>query len=326
MSDFFEQSINNYSGLSTETKPAIAAGNKVPNGSRWREVDTGAEFFFNQSNDAWYLFKDNGKIYDEASGLYKGLLFNAEAPQICSQDYLLALAEGDIPGHSAFSKFGRVAGVGNTVVDMWNGTGIYVWPVAAQRMNVVSTSSSDDLGSTGVEKVMIVGLDGSYTEISEEVTLDGVVDVLTTASFLRVNSCYVTQVGTAEAAVGAITVKNVGNTITYSGISVGNTTCRQMIYTVPIGKSLYVTSINVASGAGGNAVKLNAVIMTPKVRVFGSTVFIPLGELMTINSGFIRTLEMPAKIPAKADLKLSVVGDYSLGAALCTAAVRGWLE
>jgi len=38
--DFFEQAINNYSGLSSETKPTIAAGNRVPNGSRWREVDT----------------------------------------------------------------------------------------------------------------------------------------------------------------------------------------------------------------------------------------------------------------------------------------------
>ena len=55
MSDFFEQSINNYSGLSSETKPTIAAGNNVPNGSRWREVDTKNVYFFNLSDDKWYL-------------------------------------------------------------------------------------------------------------------------------------------------------------------------------------------------------------------------------------------------------------------------------
>ena len=54
MADYFEQAINNYSGLSSETKPTIAAGNRVPNGSRWREVDTGNTFFFNLSDDAWY--------------------------------------------------------------------------------------------------------------------------------------------------------------------------------------------------------------------------------------------------------------------------------
>ena len=55
MADFFEQAINNYSGLSTETKPTIAAGNNVPNGSRWREVDTAKVFHYNRSNDTWYL-------------------------------------------------------------------------------------------------------------------------------------------------------------------------------------------------------------------------------------------------------------------------------
>lgn len=54
MANFFEESIRNYSGLSTETKPTIAAGVAVPNGSRWREVDTGKVFFFNLSDDTWY--------------------------------------------------------------------------------------------------------------------------------------------------------------------------------------------------------------------------------------------------------------------------------
>ena len=55
MADFFEQAINNYSGLASETKPTIAAGNRVPNGSRWREVDTGRVLFFDINTDAWYV-------------------------------------------------------------------------------------------------------------------------------------------------------------------------------------------------------------------------------------------------------------------------------
>jgi len=58
MSDFFETAIKNYSGLSSETKLTIAAGNNVPNGSRWREVDavTGdiKTYYFNASDDTWY--------------------------------------------------------------------------------------------------------------------------------------------------------------------------------------------------------------------------------------------------------------------------------
>ena len=62
--DFFEQAINNYSGLSTETKPTIAAGNNVPNGSRWREVDTDITYFFNKSDDTWYTFDARSILTD----------------------------------------------------------------------------------------------------------------------------------------------------------------------------------------------------------------------------------------------------------------------
>lgn len=55
MANFFEESIRNYSGLSSETKPTTAAGNLVPNGSRWREVDTGKVYFYNLSDDTWYV-------------------------------------------------------------------------------------------------------------------------------------------------------------------------------------------------------------------------------------------------------------------------------
>ncbi len=54
MADFFEAAIRTFSGFSTETKPTIAAGNNVPNGSRWREVDTGKTYHFDIATDVWY--------------------------------------------------------------------------------------------------------------------------------------------------------------------------------------------------------------------------------------------------------------------------------
>ena len=54
MADFIESTIKTYSGLSTETKPTIAAGNTVPNGSRWREVDTLKTYHFDLATDTWY--------------------------------------------------------------------------------------------------------------------------------------------------------------------------------------------------------------------------------------------------------------------------------
>jgi len=273
---------------------------------------------------------ENQGKYKDTDGVLHGFINNAGSPQIYSQDYLLAMAEGDIVGHTGFMKFGRVSGVNNTLVDVWAGEGgtasLYVFPPSAIQMNVVSSSPNDDLGNTGIEKIMIVGLDSTYDEISEEITMDGVTAVTTTKSFLRINSCYATQTGSVGSAVGTITVKNTANTITYSVISIELTACRQMIYTVPVGKTLYLTSITTASGAGGNALKLNATVFTPKVKLFGSTVFLPQGELLTLNSDIVRNLEVPSVIPEKSDLKMSVIGDYSAGGTLCIVAVRGWLE
>jgi len=65
MANNFETVVKNFSGLSTETKPTIAAGNAVPNGSRWREVDTGLTYHFNLGDDAWHV---SGKHIEAISG------------------------------------------------------------------------------------------------------------------------------------------------------------------------------------------------------------------------------------------------------------------
>lgn len=65
--DFKESTITTYSGTSLETKPTIAAGTDVPNGSRWREIDTNKEYFFNLADDKWYLFEQSMATKDITS-------------------------------------------------------------------------------------------------------------------------------------------------------------------------------------------------------------------------------------------------------------------
>lgn len=272
----------------------------------------------------------SGKIYDENTSTYKGLLFNEGSPQVCSQDYLLSLSEGDITGHTPFSKFGRVSAVSNTLVDVWiNGTGTpsqYVFPPSAIQFHVVSTSAQDGVGGTGILTLRLEGLDSNYAVITEDITMNGITPVTTTNSFLRINFCYALTAGSTGAAVGTITVKNTADTITYSVISPGMNVCRQLIYTVPAGKTLYLTSLTIASGQGGNSLNVNAVIFTPKYRLVGGSVFYPAGELLAINSETIRTLEIPGKFTEKTDIKMSVIGDYASASSTCIGAVRGWLE
>ena len=62
MAELTEGSIYNYSGLSSETKPTSGAGNTVPNGSRFREVDTNGIYFYDLSSDGWYSFDENAAL------------------------------------------------------------------------------------------------------------------------------------------------------------------------------------------------------------------------------------------------------------------------
>jgi len=84
MTDFFETTIKNFSGLSSETKPTIAAGNNIPNGSRWREVDTGKEYHFNLSDDLWYLKYDpsNGVPPTYTGQTASGEVYNIQPGQL----------------------------------------------------------------------------------------------------------------------------------------------------------------------------------------------------------------------------------------------------
>jgi hypothetical protein len=107
---------------------------------------------------------------------------------------------------------------------------------------------------------------------------------------------------------------------------------RQLVYTVPTGKTLYITSITFSSGIGNAAgpAAESYVVFTTRATVDPGTgavssVFYPYNEVGSENTSFFRTLEFPTKIPATADLKISVVGDVALSVG-CVAAIRGWLE
>jgi hypothetical protein len=273
------------------------------------------------------------KIFDTLTSTYKGLQFNAEAPQVCAQDYLQALAEGDIAGHSMFDKYGRVTGIQTTLTDVWDygaTTALYVFPAAAAKMRVVSDNIADDVGQAGATKIKINGLIAGYVDTTEEVTMDGTTPVQTAQSWLRINKVWVSA---GANAVGNIKVYHLTNaTPIYAYISATYTQSRQLIYTVPTGQTLYITSVTVSSGVGNttSSGKYNYVSFTLRATVDPgsravSTLFYPEAETGIINAAFYRPFLVPLKIPATADLKMQVQGDTAQ-AVICTAAMRGWIE
>lgn len=279
--------------------------------------------------DACVNYMNNAGKYIDSTGTYHAYKDIDGKPRVSSMPYLYDIAEGNVTNHTAFTKLGYNGDVGATEEDIWTQGGIYSFPPAGGiPMEVVSSQAVDNLTGTGVQKVKITYLDETYTQQTEVLSLNGVTAVPTVAQkILRVNSIRATQVGTGKVAAGDITLKAVGSATVYRAISTGFTRGRGLIYTVPLGKTLYITSISLSSGFT-TAGKIVRWIGRAEVDDTAPTVKIdfyqPFFELMTQDASFHRCFEIPVKIPATASLKISATSNGA--GSFCSCSLRGWSE
>lgn len=153
-----------------------------------------------------------------------------------TQATLFDVARGHYSNMQAVNIFGFNREVGTTLETIWNDGGQYTFLSSAQQLSVVSDSASDTMD------VLISGLDSSYNEITETVTLTGTTAVTTTSSFLRVNQAII------------LSGSNVGDiTGTYSSTKLFHIEATQgltqaCVYTVPAGHELYLFRIDLSSG------------------------------------------------------------------------------
>lgn len=185
-------------------------------------------------------------------------------------------------------------------------------------------------GGTGAQVCRAKGLDGDYAEIAEFFVMNGASAVASTRTdFFRINSWRVIAAGSGKAAAGTIDIRHLSDTPIYSRMVLGDTRARNIFYTVPAGKTLYVTSVTLSSGAavaGRSTRMVTRATYDPSLNcalpVMG--LFQPFTEVIIQDSAFSRTLEIPTKLPEKTDLKVSVISPD--GATYAEAALRGWLE
>ena len=245
-----------------------------------------------------------------------------------AKPYLYAIAEGDEAGHTLIQKVGYNAAVGTTEVDVWSiGNTQYVYPVAAGIQMAVASSdnTNDKAGGTGALTVTIGYLDANYAEQTTTVTLNGTTRVNTTPTNIRrINSFRVATTGTAGKPAGNLSLTNTGGTVTYSYIAAGYTRARNSIYTVPAGKSLYLTSMS-ASAAGAKYLRVILKASTNAGTVFTSGVqFYPYYEVVLLNSVSNKDFNAPLVFHATTDIKVTAIAEAS--GSIVTCDYRGWIE
>lgn len=175
------------------------------------------------------------------------------------EDFALEVARGNVPGASCILKFGMNEDIdtGSTPEEIWSYGGAYTFPDGAAVLRVNSTNAADTSTGTGARTITIQGLDGNYAEVSVDVTMNGTGNVDTTQTFIRVNRAFVKTAGSSEYNVGGIRITHQGTgTPVVAEIPATYGQTEMAIYTIPAGKSGYLTSFS------GSITKKNAGVAT----------------------------------------------------------------
>lgn len=174
-------------------------------------------------------------------------------------DFALEVVRGNVTGIGGVNKFGTNLAVGTSFEDIWIQGGTWTKLPAATTLDVSSSNANDTVAGSGAQTLTIEGLDANYDELSETVDMNGQTPVVTTGVFLFVNRTYVSRGGSGFANEGDIYVAD-DSTAHTSGVP--NTAAaiqskvvatqgqsQQAIYTLPAGKTGYITNAWIIAGA-----------------------------------------------------------------------------
>lgn len=174
-------------------------------------------------------------INERAIDTYKGISTG-------SHDYLMNVGFGLVPGHRRVTALGNNPDV-DGVEDVWTGGGTYPWMTGATALEIVSDNAADASAGTGARTVLINGLDATWTEVSQVVTLNGTTAVAIPTSLYRIQSALIMSAGSGKVNAGILTIRDSGGGTTRAIIPAGYGITRQSQFTVPLGYTLSVNSI-----------------------------------------------------------------------------------
>ena len=219
------------------------------------------------------------------------------------------IARGVIRGTTVIHKFGRNPNIGGIPETVWEQGGVYTYLTVASTIYVSGADAQDGAAGTGARTVTVQGLDASYNAIEETLTVDGAVSQ---NSFLRVYRAFVASAGSLQT--------NKGNVLISTGASGGGTVLAKIatigtgtvygqgqtnlaLYTIPAGKTGYLTNWNIGVGAYNDAVTANLY-----TREIGNGLIFRTRDVMDVPGGLHqRIYQVPFALPEKTDIEVRAI-------------------
>jgi hypothetical protein len=215
-----------------------------------------------------------------------------------SYPYFLQVSRGLVTGHKRIFKFGYNEEIQDVEETIWDVGGLYAYPSSAVTMTATSSSGATDEDV----QVTIQGVDASYNELSETVTLNASGTATTTGSFLRVNRAFVAS-GTASA--GNITIANGGTTYAY--VSTLHQQTLMAIWTVPAGYTGYLFQVDTTAFTVQN----NKVATIRMITRELNGVFRTQQKFDLFQASYHQDIVCPQPILEKTDIEFRAIADSS---------------
>ena len=216
--------------------------------------------------------------------------FHTEHP---TPNVYLDIARDAISNSKIVHKFGANFDIDQATdpESVWTGGGLYPWAslATAQTIYCLSTSASDTAVLT------LEGLDSSYHEISETVTLTGTSAVATTTTFLRVfRMTY--EDGANAGDITARTVSASGTIV--AQIDTGYAQTLMAVYTVPAGFTGYMVTLDATIDANKNC----------QVMMYHRLAGKPfrIAHVAETTGHYRYDFNAPLRIPEKTDIDIQV--------------------
>lgn len=212
------------------------------------------------------------------------------------------ISRGLVPGKTHINIWGSNPDVDTSAPEnVWASGGLFEFPPGAETFNIVSTSALDNgvTPNTGARTAEIKGLDASFNEAEQIISLNGTTAVVSNI-FVHIQSLRVLEAGATGANQGVISAVGTTSGLTVAAFPAGQNASSLGHYMVPGGKTAYLERFIISAGKTSGA----GAFVTAQFREFGAnTVFQNLGQFGVGANGLVFEFTTKPTLIEKTQLK-----------------------
>ena len=236
--------------------------------------------------------------------------------QILAKNARLLIAQDQIPGLTPVFKFGLNQNIGTSIATIWTEGGLYQYLTSPSTLTISSTSANDSAAGTGVQSVIVEGLDANNDVFIEEFATNGQIPVTVTTDLFRVfriaggdAGSQTVNDGIIYLGTGTVTAGVPANV--FATITVGRGQSLMAVFTVPAG---HVVKIDTAFAAVAKSSNVEVCLVT---RAGPTKTFRTRALYSNFESTISQTLQWAGVLGPGTDMELranAITGTASVAA------------